>query len=146
MRDKDDSLPGLLPDIEQGRMHAPPRERVEGGERLIHEQDFRLDGKCASDLEPLPHATGELRRNLVTMLRKIDRRQIFINDIRPRRFWNSPNAQCETHVLFDREPGKKRGAGILKKHHPIASGADDRIVVEGYITNAGRVETPHDFV
>jgi hypothetical protein len=36
------------------------RRVIKRGERLVHQQDLRLDRQGARDLQPLPHAAGEL--------------------------------------------------------------------------------------
>ena len=39
--------------------------RVERGERLVHQQDFRIDGERAGEIDALAHAAGELARVIV---------------------------------------------------------------------------------
>jgi len=60
MRDEDRRRPLLADETEQ---IAPDRRRgdlVKGGERLVREQDARLDGEGSRDRDPLPHPAREL--------------------------------------------------------------------------------------
>ena len=45
--------------------------RVEGAERLVHEDDPRLEDQRAGDGHPLPHAAGKLVRVLVGVGRHV---------------------------------------------------------------------------
>src|ERR1700716_1561131 len=55
MGDEDHRLAGALPDCKQHRMHPAARKGVERAERLVHQQDFRLDRECPRDLQSLSH-------------------------------------------------------------------------------------------
>ncbi len=55
-----DGLAGALPDLQQHRMHAPPRQGVERSERLVHQQHLGLDRERARDLQALAHSAREL--------------------------------------------------------------------------------------
>ena len=57
VRHKHDRLANALPDVKQNSMHAPPRQRVERGKRLVHQQHLRLNSQAAGDLQALPHST-----------------------------------------------------------------------------------------
>src|SRR5829696_237030 len=60
VRDEQDGLLRGVPDPEQLRLHQLPRLGIEGGERLIHQQDLRIDREGAREVGPLLHAAGEL--------------------------------------------------------------------------------------
>src|SRR5208283_293301 len=52
---KEDRLFGLLPDPEQFVLHPVTGLGIERSERLIHEENGWLDGKCPCHGHPLPH-------------------------------------------------------------------------------------------
>ena len=53
------------PDAQQLRLHELARLRVERGERLVHEQDVRVDGQRAREVGALAHATRQLVRKVL---------------------------------------------------------------------------------
>ena len=59
--DEDHGLGRALPDAEQLGLHQAARLGVERAERLVHQQDLRVDGERARDRGALLHAAGELR-------------------------------------------------------------------------------------
>ena len=61
--DEDHGLRRALPDAEQLRLHQVPGLRVERAERLVHQQDARIEGERAGERGALLHAAGELRRD-----------------------------------------------------------------------------------
>ena len=61
--DEEDGFGGdglLLPELEELAAQVVGGEDVEGGERLVHEKDFRLDDERAGESDALAHAAGEL--------------------------------------------------------------------------------------
>src|ERR1700747_3139901 len=60
MGDKNHRLARALPDCEQYRMHPASGQGIKRAERLVHEQNFRLDRECPRDLQSLTHAAGKL--------------------------------------------------------------------------------------
>jgi hypothetical protein len=52
--------------------HADAQERVECGERLVEQQDFRLGHERARERDPLLLATGELRRQSLGITLHVD--------------------------------------------------------------------------
>ncbi len=60
--DDEDGLGGhglLGPELEEFGAEVFCGEDVEGGERLVHEEDFRLDDEGAGEADALAHAAGE---------------------------------------------------------------------------------------
>ena len=51
---------GRFPDPQQLLLHQLARLRVERGERLVHQQDFRVHHQRAGEIDALLHAAGEL--------------------------------------------------------------------------------------
>src|SRR5438552_3995770 len=62
VRDEDDRLAALLPDAQQLEVHPLPRELVERSERLVHEDDRRVDHQHPAERGALLHAARELAR------------------------------------------------------------------------------------
>src|SRR5215470_14086763 len=58
--DKDHGLGGAPPDAEQLVLHQAAGLRIERAERLVHEQDRRIEGERARDRGALLHAAREL--------------------------------------------------------------------------------------
>src|SRR5215472_2013580 len=57
-----DGLAALLPDAHQLGLHDLAGLRVERRERLVHEENIRIDRKRAREVDALAHAAGELAR------------------------------------------------------------------------------------
>ena len=51
--------PTSLPQADQFLLHLAARQRVERGERLVHQQDLRLHRERARDRDALLHAAGQ---------------------------------------------------------------------------------------
>src|SRR5439155_196549 len=60
MRHEDHGLACPAPDVEEPFAHEHARLLVEGTERLVHQEDLRVDGERAADRDALLHAPGEL--------------------------------------------------------------------------------------
>src|SRR5213080_1428795 len=57
---EDHGLARPAPDVEEPLAHEHARLLVEGAERLVHQEDLRVDGERAADRDALLHAPGEL--------------------------------------------------------------------------------------
>ena len=60
MRDKEHSLALLAPNPKQFLLHDFPGLRIESRKRLIHQEYFRINHKCAGEIGALAHAAGQL--------------------------------------------------------------------------------------
>src|SRR5215472_5555196 len=65
MGHEQDRLAASFPDAHELRLHDLAGLRVERGERLVHQQDLRVDGERASEIDALAHAARELARMVV---------------------------------------------------------------------------------
>ena len=65
MGDEDDGLVKLFLKIEEDVLHIRTDQRVEGGERLVHEQDLGIGGKRTGKPDTLLHAARKLGRVMV---------------------------------------------------------------------------------
>ena len=75
MRHVDRRGAGLAQHRLQLRAHLEPQQRVEIGERLVHEQHGRLDGERAGDRHALALAAGELGRIAVEIALDVEQRR-----------------------------------------------------------------------
>ena len=62
MSDEQDGLARFRPNLEELRLHELARLGVEGGERLVHQQDDRIGCERAGEVDALLHAAGKLCR------------------------------------------------------------------------------------
>ena len=62
MRDEEDGLVSLAPDLEQLGLHELAGLRVERGERLVHQQHDGIGGERTGQVDALLHSAGQLRR------------------------------------------------------------------------------------
>jgi len=60
--DVDDRFAGGVPNVREQPLHLLARQRVEGREGFVHEQNGRIVGKGAGDGDTLLHAAGEVMR------------------------------------------------------------------------------------
>ena len=65
MADEDDGLVQPLLELEQLVLQAITDQRVQSGERLVHQQDIGIGGKGPGEADPLLHAAGKLVRVFV---------------------------------------------------------------------------------
>ena len=79
-------------------------DRVDGAERLVHEHDRRVRGERPGDADALPLAAGELAREAVAVLRRIEADEaeqllgaLLLAFLRP-----AQQARHGRHVLADR--------------------------------------------
>ena len=78
--DEDDGLVQPLLQLEQIVLQLVADQRVEGGERLVHQQDVGVGGEGAGEPDALLHAAGELVRELAGPLLEVHQRQLLHDD------------------------------------------------------------------
>src|SRR5581483_5397341 len=86
VRDKDNGASGFSPKALEFIMQQVARLRVQGGERLVHQQDVRLCSQRAGQGDALSHAAGKLVRVTVFELRQVHEAQIVVNALVALRF------------------------------------------------------------
>ncbi len=128
--DEQHGEPRLLPQAEQFVLHLAPRERVERGERLVHQEDRGLHRHAAGDGDARLHAAGEHVRIDVGEAAEPD-----LVDRVPRFLLRFPRAEAgavgerEHDVLLDGLPGEQL-VELLEHHHPVGSRPHDLAAVE----------------
>ena len=65
-------VPGPVPDPQQLEVHPLAGHLVERAERLVHQQDRRVEGERAGDRDALLHAARELPRVVAGELAELD--------------------------------------------------------------------------
>src|SRR5215510_6711279 len=65
MGDEENSRLEIAPESDQQVLHVQPRCRIEGAERLVHQNDLGLQNQGPGDRHALPHAAGKLMRVLI---------------------------------------------------------------------------------
>jgi hypothetical protein len=80
VRDEEDRDAVLLLHPQDEILEVSARLRVDGGERLVHQQDRRLVGERAGDRDTLLHAPGELPRIVVDEARQPDRLERLLDE------------------------------------------------------------------
>ena len=71
MGHEEDGRLGGPPQRRDQVLHVPAGLRIEGPERLVHEDDPRAEDERAGDGHPLPHAAGKLVRILLGVGRHV---------------------------------------------------------------------------
>src|SRR3569833_2118894 len=114
VRDEDDRLAEAALQVEQEILHLTADQRVEGAERLVHEQDVGLGGQRAGDAAPLLHTAGELVRVAVLPTLEPDVAQELLGLRQSFLPWNVPHLEPVGRVLQDRTVGEQRE--VLEDH------------------------------
>jgi hypothetical protein len=58
MGNEQNRLSPVLPQLEQVQHELFAREGIKGSKRLVHEQDWWIMNKCATDAHALAHSAG----------------------------------------------------------------------------------------
>ena len=140
MGDEDDGLRTLGPDPQQLVGHLVPRQRIERGERLVHQQDFGIEQQGARDRGALLHSTRKLVRPAARELAQAHERQqlprlaaIILGDAAVL------VAHREHDVVGDVQPGQQRGFLENDAHH--VGRFKNRDAVNGNLALRGREQT-----
>ena len=128
MRDENDGFVRGFPDALQIAVKLLAGHGVERGERLIHEQQFRIRRKRPRKGDALLHAAGKLVNVGMYEMLQSDHFQVHFRDVAPLGFRKAGlQIQAVYHVGNDVQPRKERG--FLKHHQPILAGARDGAAV-----------------
>ena len=127
VRDHEHGLPGFLADAADFVLQGAARERVERGERLVHQHDLGLDRERTCDADPLLHAARQFGRAFVLRPRQADEVDEFLRvRVRPARARQRPPFRRDRigDVAQHGAPGQQRMA--LEDHGAIQARAFDR--------------------
>jgi len=144
VRDEDDALDRqltLLPQIDKIGAQIFRRQHVESRERLVHEQDIRMNDERAGKADALAHAAGQFARicGLVTVeADQIDGGECTLADLLRRQ---CQRLEPELNVLKHCQPREQGEA--LKYHRDAWRGAGNRAAEIGH-RPSGRLRQPRD--
>ena len=130
--DEDVGEPELAPQGEEEVQHLRLHRLVEGGHRLVEDQQARLEGEGAGDVHPLALPPGELVRIAPDELRGIEPHQgeELAGPVARRRRRHPVHLRAEHDGLLDRQARIERGVRILEHHlHLPAHLAEPRRIV-----------------
>ena len=83
VRDEEHHLAGAMPHVEDQFLYRLAGERIEGTQRLVHQQDRGIGGQCAGDPHTLLHATRQFVDRALRELGEPDQLQFFKSDAAP---------------------------------------------------------------
>ena len=96
--------PGLLPDAQDLLVHALAGHLVERAERLVHQQDGRLEGERAGDGHALLHPARQLVRVVAGELAELDEVEHLLRPRRPACAVVAHQLQRQLDVVLDGPP------------------------------------------
>ena len=110
--DEDDGLAELVLQAQQFVLQPLAGNRVDGPERLVHQQNRRVGSQCPCDPHPLLLPTGQLTGIAVTVLRRVEAHQIeqFIHPLGNPLLVPLEQARHDRDVVADSEVRKKPGS------------------------------------
>ncbi len=94
-------------------LHLAAQGHVEGAQRLVEQQDRRLDDQCAGQRHALPLAAGELVDATRAEAREPDQGQCRLDLRRALGPRHAPHGQTEADIAGDRQV---REQGIVLEH------------------------------
>src|SRR3954452_6611290 len=142
VRHEQDRFLRALMDGGQLALQRLARLRVQRAERLIHQQNLRVDRQRPRNADALLHAAGELIGTAIARI--LQAHQI---EIASRRFAQHPAAhplhfQPERHVLKRGEPRQQRR--MLEHHAAVVPTAGDHVSIDRHAAAACRLEAHRD--
>ena len=128
VRDEEDRDPELVAHLEHQVLEVAARLRVDGRERLVHEQDRGLVRERARDRDALLHAARELPWVVVDEAREADGLERLLDEPRPLRPRELLVAQGQEHVVAHGRPRHQRAVVLLeddrhllgRRGHPLS--------------------------
>src|SRR3954470_13188524 len=137
--DEDDGLSRVLPDARELAEEDVAGLRVEGAERLVHEEDFGVASERAGERDPLAHAPGQLVHPGMGKVREAHEAEQLLDALGdavlrpPRLLERIGDVPC--HV----PPGEE--GVVLEEDRPIRTRPPDRLAAEEQLALIGLVET-----
>ena len=118
-------LSGFAPHVGQQPLHVVAGERIERGERLVHQQHGRIVGKRTGDRDALLHAAREMVRIGFDELLELHELELPARDLLALGLGDPFHLQPERHVAERGAPGKQLGE-ILEHDAAVHAVAGDR--------------------
>src|SRR5258708_26988096 len=132
-----DGAGGLVPDLQQQLLHVAASLRVEGAERLVHQDHGRPQGQCAGNRNALLHAARErvgigfFEACQTDVLNELGHRLVALG------LADAVDLEAVSDVVFDRQPGK-RGV-FLEDHATVPARLCDALAAYEDLTAVGLI-------
>jgi hypothetical protein len=136
----DRHAPVLAVDAEQDVLELRARERVDGRERLVEQQDLRAGDERACDRDALLHPARKLPGVLARDAAQAELLQCRLRLRDPLRARRAVVAQREHHVPAHVQPREERPAVVLEDNRDLSRGPEHRAPVEEHVPAARRGE------
>ena len=95
---------GTLQNLHEIEPHLPCGDGVEMAERLVHQQNIRLDGERAGNGDPLLHAPRQVQRVIPLLPGKSDHFQILCDQLLPSMPRHVLRLENKVDVVLDGQP------------------------------------------
>src|ERR1700730_2167569 len=119
MGDKKNGLSGFMPQFQQLLLQQLPCLLVHRAERLVHQDDFRIERQCARKSDALPHPSTQLMREVIFKAAKINLRNVRKRNLAPLPLRHPLELQTELDVAQHRAPRVE--AEILKYDRAVGA-------------------------
>ena len=143
--DEHDGLARLRPDPLDLRLHDPAVLGVQRAERLVHEQEGRLDRERPGDGRALPHPAGDPVGIVALEARQTHEAEVPVGGVPARGLVEALGLQHEGDVVGQRHP---RQQPVLLEHHAhvqvAVAAVGDRAPVEPHLARRRRLEAAED--
>ena len=131
-------------------LELAPDQRVEGRERLVHQQDLGVRGERTGEPDPLLHPARQLAREAVLVSVEVDEAEAALGDLPALRLRLALHLQGEGDVVAHRAVRKQRH---VLEHHADVGGAQpseiafaerEHVPAEHVDAPGGRLDQPVD--
>src|SRR5262245_32779406 len=144
VRDVDDGLFRLPPHLREQLLHVVAGQRIERGERLVHQQHRRVVGERARDGDALLHAAGKMMRIGFRELLELDQAQLLERHGLALALGHALRLEAEGDVA-ERGPPREELREVLKHHAAIGAVAGYWLAANADVA-AGRLQEPRNDV
>jgi hypothetical protein len=140
--DEHDRLLGVEMQSQQLILQQPPRLCVYGSERLVHQQDARIDGERARETDPLLHAAGQLSRKMLFESFEPDGLDQPARDLLALRLAHA--TQLEAKRDARQHVGPRQQRRLLKDDRPFGTRTGDARSVDQHLAGVGSDQSRQD--
>ena len=128
--DVENGLARLGPDFAEFDLEVFLRYRVQGRERLVHEEDVRVVRQRAGDLDALLHPAREFEGELPAVGVEAHEPKVFVGPLIALLGAEAGHLRAELHVFARVHPWEEGVADVLEDDRPVRSGSGDGLIVE----------------
>ena len=139
--DEHDGLSRLQPDLLEQQVHLVAGEGIERPERLVHQEQGRVERERADDRGALLHAARELARILGLEALEADPAQEALDPLLVRGRLQALDLERQMDVLDQRAPGQQ--IGVLEHHADLRVRPGDRRAVQEHAARGQLVQAGH---